>query len=124
MSLVEFQVIYIDEDKEIEDKERCKNLKIDYDPSEMEVSSINRYVLNLSYPIISITEIEAEYKGVKIPAVKVVTTMASTPYLLVSYEDFINLCKYLDKNFNLLAPTKIYNQDGNIISDTQQSSST
>jgi hypothetical protein len=119
MALIEFQTIRIDSDKEAEDKERCKNLKQDYDPSEMEESDIYRYIANLSYPIVSIQELTTEYKGKEINAVQVVTTHERTPFLLINYEDFIGLMKQVDKNFNILAPSKIYDQDGNIISSSQ-----
>jgi len=119
MALIEFQTIRIDSDKEAEDRERCKNLNQEYDPSEMEDSDIYRYTANLSYPIVSIQELTTEYKGKEINAVQVVTTHERTPFLLISYDDFIGLMKHIDKNFNILAPSKIYNKDGDIISSNK-----
>ena len=116
--IVEFQAICINLEKEAKDKEKAENLNQIYDESEEE-SCICRYAFNLSYPIISIDETPVKYKGVELPSIKVLTTMAMSPSLLISYDDFIGLMKQVDKNFNILAPSKIYDQDGNIISNSQ-----
>lgn len=96
---VEFDMVVVDYDKEREDKERCKDLMQPYDAEELEESFIAKYLVDLSAPLLAIYEDKIKYKGEPYDCIKIVTRDIQTPWLLVSYKEFLDLYQSFDKNF-------------------------
>lgn len=103
--LVEFEVFHIDYNKERSDKDRLENLNQEYDEESYQEGYIARYICDISGPILEIQEVELSFKGRIYNVVTFTTQRVKTPYLNISYEDFISLLKQIDKNFNWLVRT-------------------
>lgn len=95
--LVEFQTITVNQEKERLDKEKCLSLNTPYDPSE-EDSYLSRYMCDISGPIRIIAETKESYKGVMYEGITLETDHIKTPFLLISYDEFINLYGTINKD--------------------------
>lgn len=96
---IEFDMIVVDYDKESKDKERAENLNQEYDASELEKSFIAKCLVDLSAPILMIKEDKVKYKGEPYDCIQIITRDIITPWLMITYENFLNLYKSIDQNF-------------------------